>query len=52
MDFTPNLPHWNINKPKILFDLNTGTKTETSPIIMKCTDQEHIYTNGSKDEMK
>ena len=32
---TPNLPAWCINKPKLLFDLHSGKKSETSTIIMK-----------------
>ena len=51
--FTPNVPAWCISKPKLLFDLH--------PIIMKSNFQElkshymdykHIYTDGSKDDMK
>ena len=51
------MPAWCINKPKILFDLHSGKKSETSPIIMKSNFQElksyymdykHIYTDGSK----
>ena len=50
-----------INKPKLIFDLHSGKKSETSPIIMKSNFQElksqymdykHIYTDGSKDDMK
>ena len=33
-NFTPNIPAWCMNKPKILFDLHSGKKFETSPIIM------------------
>ena len=59
--FTSNVPAWYINKPKLLFDLHSGKKSETSPIIMKSNFQElkshymdykHIYTDGSKDDMK
>ena len=59
--FTPNIPAWCINKPKLIFDLHSGKKSETSPIIMKSNFQElkshymnykHIYTDGSKDDMK
>ena len=59
--FTPNVPAWCINKPKLIFDLHSGKKSETSPIIMKSNFQElkshymdykHIYTDGSKDDMK
>ena len=59
--FTPNVPAWRLNKPKLLFDLHSGKKSETSPIIMKSNFQElkshymdykHIYTDGSKDDMK
>ena len=59
--FTPNIPTWCINKPKLIFDLHSGKKSETSPIIMKSNFQElkshyidykHIYTDGSKDDMK
>ena len=59
--FTPNVPAWCINKPKLLFDLHSSKKSETSPIIMKSNFQElkshymdykHIYTDGSKDDMK
>ena len=59
--FTPNVPAWCINKPKLLFDLHSGKKSETSSIIMKSNFQElkshymdykHIYTDGSKDDMK
>ena len=59
--FTPNVPAWCINKPKLLFDLHSGKKSETSSIIMKSnfqelkshyTDYKHIYTDGSKDDMK
>ena len=32
---TPNIPARCINKPKLLFDLHSGKKSETSPIIMK-----------------
>ena len=55
--FTPNVPAWCINKPKLIFDLHSGKKSETSPIIMKSNFQElkshymeyeHIYTDGSK----
>ena len=58
---TPNVPAWCINKPKLLFDLHSGKKSETSPIIMKSNFQElklhymdykHIYTDGTKDDMK
>ena len=50
-----------LNKPKILFDLHSGKKSETSPMIMKSNFQElkshymdykHSYTDGSKDDMK
>ena len=59
--FTPNVPAWCINKTKLIFDLHSGKKSETSPIIMKSNFQElkshyinykHIYTDGSKDDMK
>ena len=59
--FTPNVPAWCINKPKLIFDLHSSKKSETSPIIMKSNFQElkshymeykHIYTDGSKDDMK
>ena len=59
--FTPNVPAWCINKPKLLFGLHSGKKSETSPIIMKSDFQElishymdykHIYTDDSKDDMK
>ena len=59
--FTPNVPAWCINIPKLLFDLHSGKKSETSPIIMKSNFQElkshyldykHINTDGSKDDMK
>ena len=59
--FAPNVPAWCINKPKLIFDLHSGKKSETSPIIMKSNFQElkshymdykHIYTDGSKDNMK
>ena len=59
--FTPNVPAWCINKPNLIFDLHSGKKSETSPIIMKSNFQElkshymdykHIYTDGSKDDMK
>ena len=59
--FTPNVPAWCLNKPKLLFDLHSGKKSEKSPIIMKSYFQElkshymdykHIYTDGSKDVMK
>ena len=33
--FTPNVPAWCINKPKLIFDLHSGKKSETSPIIMR-----------------
>ena len=29
--FTPNVPAWCINKPKLLFDLHSSKKSETSP---------------------
>ena len=54
-------PTWCINKPKLIFDLHAGKKSETSPIIMKSNFQElkshymdykHIYADGSKDDMK
>ena len=32
---TPNIPGWCINKPKILFELHSGKKSETCQIIMK-----------------
>ena len=38
--FTPNVPAWCINKPKLLFDLHSSKKSETSPIIMKSNFQE------------
>ena len=59
--FTPNVPAWCINKPKLLFDLHSCKKSKTSPIMMKSNFQElkshnidykHIYTVGSKDDMK
>ena len=59
--FTPNVPAWCINKPKLFFDLHSSKKSETSPIIMISNFQElkshymdykHIYTDGSKDDMK
>ena len=59
--FTPNVPAWCINKPKLIFDLHSSKKSETSPIIMKSYFQElklhymdykHIHTDGSKDYMK
>ena len=59
--FTPNVPAWCIDKPKLLFDLHSGKKSEISPIIMKSNflelkshymDYKHIYTDGSKDDMK
>ena len=59
--FTPTVPAWCINKPKLLYDLHSGKKSETCPIIMKSDFQElkshyidynHIYTDGSKDDME
>ena len=59
--FTPNVPAWCVNKPKLIFDLHSSKKSETSPIIMKSyfkelkshyMDYKHIYTDGSKDDMK
>ena len=59
--FTPNVPALCINKSKFLFDLHSGKKSEISPIIMKSNFQElkshymdskHIYTDGSKDDIK
>ena len=50
-----------MNKPKILFDLHSSKKSETSPIIMKSNFNElksnytnctPIYTDGSKDDMR
>ena len=50
-----------MNKPKILFDLHSSKKSETSPIIMKSSFNElksnytnctPIYTDGSKDNMR
>ena len=50
-----------MNKPKILFYLHSGNKSETSPIIMKSifnklkynyTNCTHIYTDGLKDDMR
>ena len=44
-----------------MYQLHSGKKSETSPIIMKSNFQElkshymdykHIYTGGSKDDMK
>ena len=61
INFTPNIPAWCMNKPKILFDIHSGKKSETSSIIMKSsynelksnyTDYTPIYTDGSKDDMK
>ena len=58
---TPNIPAWCMNKPKILFDLHSGKKSETSPIIMKSsfndlksnyTNCTNIYTDSSKDDMR
>ena len=49
------------NKPKLIFNLHSGKKSETSPIIVKSNFQElkshnmdykHIYTDGSEDDMK
>ena len=39
-NFTPNVPAWCINKLKLLFDLHSGKKSKTSPIIMKSNFQE------------
>ena len=59
--FKPNVPAWCISKRNLLFDLHSGKKSETSPIIMKSNFQElkahymdykNIYTDGSKDDMK
>ena len=61
INFTPNIPAWCMNKPKILFDLHSSKKSETSPIIMKSSFNElksnytsctPIYTDGSKDDMR
>ena len=61
INFTPNIPAWCMNKPKILFDLHSSKKSETSPIIMKSSFNELksnytnctlIYTDGSKDDMR
>ena len=61
INFTPNIPAWCMNKPKILFDLHSGKKSETSPIIMKSsfnelksnyTDCTPIYADCSKDDMR
>ena len=50
-----------MNKPKILFDLHSGKKSETSHIILKSrfnelksnyTNSTYIYTDGSKDDMR
>ena len=50
-----------MNKPKILFDLHLGKKSETSPIIMKSSFNErksnytnctYMYTVASKDDMR
>ena len=50
-----------MNKTKILFDLHSSKKSETSPIIMKSSFNElksnytsctPIYTDGSKDDMR
>ena len=59
--FTPNIPAWCIHKPNILFDLHSGKKSETSPIILKSrfnelksnnTNSTYIYTDGSKNDMR
>ena len=58
-----NINFNNIDKTftKLLFDLHSSKKSETSQIIMKSNFQElkshymdykHIYTDGSKDDMK
>ena len=62
INFTPNIPAWCMNKQKILFDLHSvKKKSETSPIILKSRFNEqksnytystHIYTDGSKDDMR
>ena len=61
INFTPNIPAWCMNKPKILFDLHSGKKSETSPIILKSrfnelksnyTNSTYIYTDGSKDDIR
>ena len=61
INFTPNIPAWCMNKTKILFDLHSSKKSETSPIIMKSSFNElksnytsctPIYTDGSKDDMR
>ena len=61
INFIPNIPAWCMNKPKILFDLHSGKKSETSPIIMKSrfnepksnyTNSTYIYTDASKDDMR
>ena len=50
-----------LSEPKILIDLHSGKKSETSPIILKSrfnelrsnyTNSTYIYTDGSKDDMR
>ena len=59
--FTLNIPAWCMNHHKILFDLHSCKRSETSPIIMNSsfnelksnyTNYTHSYTDGSKDDMR
>ena len=47
--FTPNVPAWCINKPKLIFGLHSGKKSETSPIIKKKRKTE-LKNNKKKKE--
>ena len=55
------IPSWCIRKPTIDLSLHSEKKSESNPRILKqnfhelqsyCSDHEHIYTDGSKDEEK
>ena len=56
---TPNIPAWCLEQPEILFDLHSGKKSESNPLILKndfrklqtrFKNYQHIYTDGSKED--
>ena len=59
--FIPSVPAWCLKQPEVLFDLQSGKKTESNPHILKddfrklqCRHKNYqqVYTDGSKEDSK